>query len=590
MKHVLNRAFLGNYDFGMIASLLGLVGLLVGCGSNTDFSMPNVLLIVADDQGYGDVGFHDNEIIDTPVLDRLASESVEFTRFYVSPVCAPTRASLLTGRYHLATGTRWVTHREEVMREEEVTLAELFGAHGYRTGLFGKWHNGKQFPHDPNGQGFQEFFGFTEGHLNNYFDAKQIHNQVVEPTKGYLPDVLTDKALGFMNKEEPFFAMVSFNTPHSPFQVPDTYFDKYKDKGLNDKNASVYGMVENIDDNVGRLLKALQKTGKDKNTIVIFMSDNGPNGIRYNANLKGIKSHVDEGGVRSPFLVRYPNKGWVAKTIDDPIAHIDLLPTLAEVIGLTVPDSIRIHGRSVAPLVQGESLDERFLFTHQVVRKFDTIPAAVRKGNWLLTIKPRDTALFNLEVDPYQKDNLFENKLEKASQFLNAYQIWFAQVNADYNGKTKIQIGHPKISRVEFPAQEAVSYAQTIFRGKEGWANDFFIQWSDSSGASWDFDSKGIESYEVYVEMSGRVKDTGVVNLRMANQSLQGSITATLTKSKIESPDRVPRGEVYAYDWPKVYVGDYRSTDGENTISLSTAGLMNAEIKSIQFILKEEKK
>lgn len=590
MKKVLNRSFFQESGFGIIICAFGLCILLSGCHSGIGKTSPNVLLIISDDQGYGDVGFHGNDQIDTPVLDRLASESVEFTRFYVSPVCAPTRASLLTGRYHLATGVRWVTHREEVMHENEVTIAELLSNNGYRTGLFGKWHNGKQYPHDPNGQGFQEFFGFTDGHLNNYFDTEQIHNQNIEATQGYLPNVLTDKAIDFMKLKEPFFVMVSFNTPHSPFQVPDSYFDKYKARGLNDKNASVYGMVENIDDNVGRLLDVLQKTGKDQNTIVIFLSDNGPNGIRYNAGLKGIKSHVDEGGVRSPLLIRYLNEGWITKTIQGPIAHIDILPTLAELTGISIPDSILIHGRSIAPLVDGDTLADRFFFTHQVVRKFDTIPAAVRKGEWLLTIKDEGQSLFNLATDPIQKDDLIDNYPEKALQFLSVYQSWMARMTADYPGKAKIQIGHSGIPKIEFPAQEADAYKQTTFRGKEGWANDYFVQWSDSSHASWNFDSKGTASYQVHVEMSGLLADSGEVNLKIAGQSLKESIKAPLIKSKIKSPDRVPRGEVYAYNWPKIYVGDYQSTIEESSILLSTSGLINAEIKSVQFILKEEKK
>jgi len=189
---------------------------------------PNILLIMTDDQGWGDIRSHGNDVIETPVLDRLAASGARFERFFVSPVCAPTRASLLTGRYYLRTGVNGVTRGRETMRSEEVTLAEILQQAGYATGCFGKWHNGAHYPYHPNGQEFDEFLGFCAGHWNNYFDTTLDHNGKMGKVKGYISDVLSDAAMAFIerNRERPFFCYLPYNAPHSPWQLPDRYFDR----------------------------------------------------------------------------------------------------------------------------------------------------------------------------------------------------------------------------------------------------------------------------------------------------------------------------------------------------------------------------
>ena len=269
---------------------------------------PNVILVMTDDQGYGDVCSHGNPLIDTPNLDQMAKDGARFENFFVSPLCAPTRASLLTGRYHIRTGTVNVSNNLEIMRSEETTIAELFKANGYSTALFGKWHNGEHYPYNPNGQGFDEFVGFCAGHTGNYFDPILEHNAGTIKTKGFITDILTDKAMEWIEakRNEKFFCYIPYNAPHTPYQVPDAYFEKYKARGLDVKNATLYGMVENIDDNMGRLLKKVKELGLQENTIVLFLTDNGPNTRnRYNGGMKGHKGQVDEGGVRVPLFVRW---------------------------------------------------------------------------------------------------------------------------------------------------------------------------------------------------------------------------------------------------------------------------------------------
>ncbi|MEO0340981.1 MAG: sulfatase-like hydrolase/transferase, partial [Bacteroidota bacterium] len=223
---------MANKTSQILTFLVLIITFFQACKSQKDYTEtpPNVLIILTDDQGWGDFGFHGNDSIRTPNLDAFAQQAIRFTNFHVSPVCAPTRASLLTGRYHQRTGTSWVTHRKEVMRAEEYTLAELFKDNGYRTALFGKWHNGEQYPNDPNGQGFEEFVGFKAGHWNNYFDTKLDSNQTqIQSKGGYITDDLTHRAIQYMDKkDQPFFCYLSINTPHSPFQVPDSYYEAYK--------------------------------------------------------------------------------------------------------------------------------------------------------------------------------------------------------------------------------------------------------------------------------------------------------------------------------------------------------------------------
>ncbi|MDP1586394.1 MAG: sulfatase-like hydrolase/transferase, partial [Prosthecobacter sp.] len=288
----------GSIRFAMLAVSL--------CSAlHSSFSAPpNVLLIITDDQGYGDFSIHGNPHLQTPHIDKLGNDGVRFDRFYVNSFCAPTRAALLTGRYPVRTGCHGVTHNREAMRPSEITMGEALKSGGYRTGYFGKWHNGEQFPFTPPGQGFEEFFGFNNGHWNNYFDATLLRGTKPEPTQGYITDVLTDEAMQFITarQKEPFFCFLSFNAPHSPYQVPDKYFDKFKAKGFEANVAAFYGMCENIDDNVGRLLAHLDTLKLAENTIVLFLTDNGGTaGVKtYNAGMRGGKTSVHEGGSRVP--------------------------------------------------------------------------------------------------------------------------------------------------------------------------------------------------------------------------------------------------------------------------------------------------
>lgn len=296
--HLLSSAFSrnGSRRNRLAPFVIGVISSLAGVTLCADERHPNVLIVLTDDQGFGDITAHGNPHVRTPHLDHFADSEARFDRFFVSPVCAPTRASLLTGRYHLRTGVSGVTRGYENMRTEEVTIAELFRLAGYATACFGKWHNGRHMPLHPNGQGFEEFVGFCGGHWNTYFDPPLEHNGKPIEREGYIADILTDEAIRFIGNQgdKPWLCYLAFNTPHSPWRVPDKYWDHYENLGLDTQAQCAYAMVENIDDNFARLLDTVDTMGA-KNTIVLFLTDNGANSDRFNAGMKGRKGSVDEG-------------------------------------------------------------------------------------------------------------------------------------------------------------------------------------------------------------------------------------------------------------------------------------------------------
>jgi len=557
---------------------------------------PNVVLIISDDQGWGDIGSHGNDKIETPVLDRLAEEGARFERFFVSPVCAPTRASLLTGRYYLRTGTHGVTRGAENMRPEEVTLGEVFQAAGYRTGCFGKWHNGAHYPYHPNGQGFDEFFGFCAGHWNNYFGTVLERNGTPVRTEGYITDVLTDAAMEFIENsaDEPWLCYVPYNAPHSPWQVPDKYFERAKGRGLDDKTACAYAMVENIDHNVGRLLDRLEEVGQADNTLVLFLTDNGPNSDRYNGNMRGRKGSVHEGGVRVPLFVRWPGRIAAGTKIEPIAAHIDLLPTLAELCEVKLPEDLRLDGKSLAPLLLGKSPSwpDRMLFAFRSSRRgVHQARGAVRTQQWRAVKERGGWQLFDMQADPSQKKNVAAQHAGVVKRLSSAFAETYTDVTRRGFKPLPIPIGHDERRKVVLPGHEAFlqpARGKGIrYVGPSGWANDWITGWTGTAAyPQWEVDVVQEGTYSITLRYNCDPENAGAkIRVSVGDKSLDGKVDRPYVSEMIDHPDRIPRKEVYERTWGRLSLGGIQLPAGRTQLrvrALSKRGREVMELKAVE--------
>lgn len=567
----------------------------LGRAGTASRARPNVLLIMTDDQGWGDIRSHGNETIETPVADKLAGEGARFERFFVSPVCAPTRASLLTGRYHLRTGTHGVTRGYETMRSEEVTMAEALKQAGYATGCFGKWHNGAHYPHHPNGQGFDKFLGFCAGHWNNYFDTTLERNGKPVETQGYITDVLTDAACRFMeaNRHRPFFCYVPYNAPHGPFQVPEKYFDKYKARGLDDKLACIYGMCENLDDNVGRLLQRLDELKLRDETIVVFLTDNGPNSDRFNGGMKGRKGSVDEGGVRVPLFVQWPGQIEPGTEIPQIAAHIDLFATILDLCGVPMPDTPAQDGISLAPLLkrQGQDWPDRKLFTFRSPGgNTQDVLGAVRTQRWRAVKGRRGWQLYDMTADPGQKHNLAETTPEVLRSLREAFEAKGREVTQAGFESIPTHVGYRDWPVVTLPGHEAfleLGQRQGIsYVGASGWANDWITHWIDTQAYAW-WPLKVVESgrFEVAVLYACAKENLGTrLHVEIAGIAVEGMVRIVHDPEPIPSPDRVPRGEVYEKVWAPLTLGTVALNPGRTRLVLRAQEIQGGQACDVKAV------
>ena len=501
----------------------------------------NVVLILTDDQGWGDLSLDGNPWLETPHLDSLSRRGERFTNFYVSPLCALSRASLLTGRYHLETGVISVSKGLETMDAGETTIGELFKANGYATGIFGKWHNGQHYPNRPNDQGFDEFLGFCAGHWSNYFNTELDHNGKMVKTKGYITDVLTNAALQFIakNKHQPFFCYIPYNAPHTPHQVPGKYFDKYKAKGLDNELACIYGMVENVDDNVGRILSYLKKNNLEENTIIIFLSDNGPNGVRFNGVMKGIKGSVHEGGVHVPFFISWKNKIPTEKIMTTPMAHIDIFPTLRDLCQLNPVPGKPLDGISMASLIlQGKdsSTNNREIFTHV---NFMEIPVTLNSGGfrndrYRFAFEKDTPQLYDLSNDPGEKNDISQQEGKIFGQYLNDYKQWFARATADLK-LVRPAILSPK--GLELPVYEAELSPGIKYKEGHGWAHDWVEKWSSTSDSMyWEIDCEKPGNYLVELDYLCKPADVGsVIECSIGNKKRKQPFAKLFTQNRFRA-------------------------------------------------------
>jgi|TARA_R110001592_G_scaffold27741_9_gene102498 arylsulfatase A len=582
-------------------ALLFVLTLILSSGSFLQAAeRPNVLLIMTDDQGWGDVRSHDNPLIETPQQDLLASQGAQFERFYVSPVCAPTRSSLLTGRYSLRTGVHGVTRGFENMRAEETTIAEMFKAAGYNTGAFGKWHNGRHYPMHPNGQGFDEFFGFCGGHWNRYFDTNLEHNKQPVKTEGYITDVLTDHAIDFIkqNKDQPFFCYVPYNAPHSPWIVPEKYWDKYANKGLDDKARCAYAMVECVDDNLGRLMQTLDDLKLSGNTIVLFLTDNGPNSNRYNGNMRGRKGSIHEGGIRVPLFVRYPDKIKAGTVVKPIAAHIDILPTLLELCSVENTADQPLDGKSLVPLLTNKSTKDwpqRMLFSDRLFRNSipgDELPnGSVRTDRWRAAYERGKWSLYDMQADPSQKQNVIKAHPAVMKELSAAYRDWFKDVSQAGFEPIPIPAGHPKEQFTSLPANESFLFPEAgqginySGNGHNGYANSWIEDWTDpKASVVWHLDVLQPGTYEATLKYTCRAEDVGCeVQARVHDQTLNATISEPHDPPKIGNQDRVEQSDNYmSKDWAKIELGTFTLKKGNCNLTLTGVKKPGSELLDVK--------
>ncbi len=571
---------------------------------------PNVLIILTDDQGWGDFSLHGNTNLATPHIDQLAKSGARFEHFYVCPVCSPTRAEMLTGRWHPRGGVRDVTSGGERLDLDETTIADVFRDAGYRTALFGKWHNGTQGPYHPLARGFDEFYGFTSGHWGHYFSPLIEEQDELTRGAGYLPDDLTNHAIDFMRREDskPFFTILTLNTPHSPMQVPDTWWDRVKDRPLEmqglhpDKEDQQFtraalAMCENIDWNVGRLMATLEQEKIAEETIVVFFCDNGPNSNRWNGGLRGQKGSVDEGGVRSPLFIRWPGKIPAETTVKPIAGAVDLLPTLSELAGIKDAPPKPLDGVSVAPLLKNPDADwsDRLLFAHWNGK------VSVRNQKYRLDESGR---LYDIENDPGQSQDVQADHSDIHQQLVAAVAEYREQVLSDLVSNMPVMAGRPKDPRPAviadsngnrttlLPARDAILSAN-LKRSSRHPNCSYITNWTSRDDMiSWNIDVPESGDFDVEMLYTCDANQIGsVIELTLANGNAAIPVlTATIDRPH-ESPligaaeDRVPRTESLVKDFGRTKLGTISLSPGITSLWLKTKTVAAENVMDLRMLI-----
>jgi arylsulfatase A-like enzyme len=510
---------------------------------------PNVVILLADDAGWGDYGHTGNTMAHTPNIDTLARDGARFDRFYVCSVCSPTRAEFLTGRYHTRGGVRGVSLGQERLNLDERTIAEAFHAAGYATGAFGKWHNGSQWPYHPMARGFDEYFGFTSGHWGEYFDPPLEHNGQVVREKGYIADLFTNHAIEFIERNamagKPFFCYLPFNTPHSPWAAPEENWEHYRDNPIPqrgtagdqetvDETRCVHAMLENQDHNVGRVLQRLSELKLQDNTIVFYFSDNGPNTVRWNGGMKGKKGTVDEGGLRSTALIRWPGKIAPGTTIREIAGAIDLLPTFTSLCGIARVGDKPLDGLDLSPLLFGktEGWPDRIIFTEQGGK------VSARSQQYRVDA---DGALYDMIADPGQTKAI----ADPGTGLPEKWAEWKATVGKlPKLDDRPIPVGYSEFPWTPLPARDGTAEG-AIKRSGRAPNCSYFVNWRTLQDAMvWDVDIHTAGNYAVTLYYTCPLADAGsTVELSLGDARLTGTIAPGWDPPLYTNQDTVPRND-----------------------------------------------
>ena len=568
-----------------------LIQFFISCKNDLN---PNILIILTDDQGWGDLSINGNTNLKTPNIDNIALNGASFERFYVSPVCSPTRAELLSGKFFVRSGVNGVTRGYERMNTDVKLISDFFKGKKYKTGAFGKWHNGSQPPYHPNNRGFDEFYGFTSGHWGNYFDPILEKNGKIIKTEGYINDVITNEAISFIKKSnKPFLSFISYNTPHSPMQVPDKYSDgkdillrgRYSKRENIEKTKAAMGMIENIDENIGNVVRLLKEKGVYENTIIIFFSDNGPNGNRWNNDLKDRKGSTNEGGVRVPFFIQWPNnikKGLKIKQIS---SVLDVFPTLLELTGnesLNDLDGMSLKRYLDSPLLLD---DERTIFSYWNNR------ISARNNNYILD---HENNLYDLVKDFSQYNPIEKYNNPHYQKLLNDKNEWLNKVvnpNKEQLKRRPFTINYNTANYTHLPARDAEINGD--LKRSSIHANCSFIEnWVNTNDyIFWEIDvlEDGINNIELYYTLEKESVGTEIA-LEFENQIIKKTIDEFRDPNLVGfEDDKIERIESYTKDFKKIKIGKMSFKKGLSRLKLKTTKKVGK--KSIDFrllILKNE--
>jgi arylsulfatase A-like enzyme len=561
-------------------------------GSPVAARQPNVVVILTDDQGWGDLSVNGNSNLATPNIDSLARDGATFQHFYVCQVCAPTRAEFLTGRYYPRTGVSGVSRGQGRLNADETTVADTFKAAGYATGAFGKWHNGTQPPLHPNNRGFGEYYGFTSGHWGHYFSPPLDHNGKRVRGNGFIVDDFTDHAIQFIetNRARPFFCYLPLNTPHSPMMVPDRFYEKFKDKNPGRRHRdperedimmtrAALAMCENIDWNVGRVLKTLDDLKLRDDTIVIFFSDNGPNSYRWNGGMKGRKGSIDEGGLRSPFFIRWPGKIRAGSTVTEIASGIDLLPTLADFAGIELKTDKPLDGRSLRPLTMDHQAPwaPRFLFA---IKKNQV---SVRTQRFRLDATGK---LFDMVSDPGQKTDVARQHPQVTSSLLKRAKHHAKEMQRFFDefADRPFHVGYGP--ETTLPARDGVEHG-TIQRSARPPNNSFFTNWTSVDDfISWQIDVGQTGDYEAIVNYTCAAGDEGAtVRLSSAANFVQTNVNKVFDPPLYDkSEERVANSHYFVKDFRPLKLGTLHLDQGRSELRLGAVSMTGNRVIDVHSI------
>tara|TARA_R110000850_G_scaffold248959_2_gene373863 strand:- start:2578 stop:4386 length:1809 start_codon:yes stop_codon:yes gene_type:complete len=524
-----------------------LVGFVLPSFSN-GADLPNVIIVITDDQGYGDLSCHGNPVVKTPFIDALAGESVRLDDYHVAPTCSPTRGALVTGHWTDRTGVWHTIMGRSMIRENEVTIGQIFKDNGYATGMFGKWHMGDNYPFRPEDRGFTEVLrhggggvGQTPDYWDNaYFDGSYFHNKKPVPAKGFCTDVFFQYAKDFISAQvqadKPFLTYLCTNAPHGPMHAPVESSAPYAEHG--ESVANFFGMVANIDDNVGAMREFLEEKGIADNTIFIFTTDNGTAGGRstFDGGMRGAKGSEYDGGHRVPFFLHWPNGGFDKEhRIETITAHVDVVPTLIDLCGINPPEGVIFDGTSIRALLESSDRPsdwpDRILVTdsQRVKDPIKWRKSAVMTNDWRLVSDagsdgPRHE-LYAIKSDPKQEKDVIADHPEVAERLKEFYHNWWVEIEPSFGDPARIRIGNP----AENPSR--LTCHDWITTGSSPW-NQAHIRNGDDKPGNLGF---------WYLE----IEKSGDYEIELRRWPNEGPVSKRAITDAIPAGSQVPGGKAY---------------------------------------------